>query len=55
METAKIAIELPAGEADVVGHLAQLVECLPTEHKTLDSTHSNAYTGYDGAHLCFQP
>lgn len=43
METAKIIAELPSGEGDVVGHLAQSVECLPTEFKSLDSQHTTMH------------
>lgn len=51
METAKITTECPSGEGEEAGHLAQLAECLPTEYKSLGSTHSTAQARYDGAHL----
>lgn len=40
MEMAKIITELPSGEGDIDGHLAQSGECLPTEFKSLDSQHT---------------
>lgn len=43
METAKIITELPSGEGDIVGHLAQSEECLPTEFKSLDSQHTTMH------------